>query len=120
MPQSFAGRNLVGIAEAKPGCGHIPGFSDVGKLLTLTNVDGDLASLSATLHVLTTLILGTLPNTESLQGGIQDFGKALGVKAVAANPDSCHPWWVVSGGYKEGLSENLLKEKRLSELGCTE
>jgi hypothetical protein len=30
-----------------------------------------------------------------LQGGIQDFGKTLGVQAVAANPDSCHPcgWW---------------------------
>jgi hypothetical protein len=46
-----------------------------------------------------------------LQGGIQDFGKTLGVQAVAANPDSCHPWWVVSGGCKEGLSENLLKRK---------
>jgi hypothetical protein len=79
MPQSFAGRNLVGVTEAKPGCGHIPGFSDVRKLLTLANVDGDFASLSATLHVLTALILGTLPNTESLQGGTQDFGKTLGV-----------------------------------------
>jgi hypothetical protein len=27
-----------------------------------------------------------------LQGGIQDFGKTLGVQAVAANPNSCHPW----------------------------
>jgi hypothetical protein len=111
---------LVGIPEAKPGCGHIPGFSDVRKLFTLTNVDGDFASLSTTLHVLTALKLGTLPNTEFLQGGIQDFGKTLGAKAVAANPDSCHPWWVVSGGHKEGLSENLLKGKGLSELGCTE
>jgi hypothetical protein len=92
MPQGFAGRNLVGVAKAKPGCGHILGFSDVGKLLTLVNVDGDFASFSATLHVLMALILGTLLNTESLQGGIQDFGKTLGVKAVAANPDSCHPW----------------------------
>jgi hypothetical protein len=111
MPQGFAGRNLVGVAEAKPSCGHIPGFSDVRKLLTLANIDGDLASLRAMLHVLTTLILGTLPNAESLQGGIQDFGKTLGVQAVAANPDSCHPWWVVSGGCKEGLSKNLLKRK---------
>jgi hypothetical protein len=47
------------------------------------------------LHVLTTLILRTLPNTEFLQGGIQDFGKTLGVQAVAANPNSYHPWWVV-------------------------
>jgi hypothetical protein len=111
MSQGFAGHNLVGVAKAKPSCGHIPGFSDVRKLLTLANVDGDLASLRAMLHVLTTLILRTLPNAESLQGGIQDFGKTLGVQAVAANLDSCHPWWTVSGGYKEGLSKNLLKGK---------
>jgi hypothetical protein len=70
MPEGFAGRNLVGVAEAKPGCGHILGFSDVRKLLTLANVDGDLTSLHAMLHVLTTLILGMVPNAESLQGGI--------------------------------------------------
>jgi hypothetical protein len=79
MPQGFSGRNLVGVAETKPDCGHIPDFSDIEELLTLANVDGDLTSLSATLRVLTALILGTLPNTESLQGGIQDFGKTLGV-----------------------------------------
>jgi hypothetical protein len=72
------------------------------------------------LHVLTVLILGTLLNAEFLQGGIQDFGKTLGVQAIAANPNSFHPWWVVNGGYKEGLSENLLKGKGISELGCTE
>jgi hypothetical protein len=66
---------LVGVTEAKPGCGHIPGFSDVGKLLTLANVDGDLASLGAMLHILMTLILGMLLNAEFLQGGIQDLGK---------------------------------------------
>jgi hypothetical protein len=75
MPQGFAGHNLVGVAEVKPGCGHILGFSDVRKFLTLANVDGDLTSLRAMPHVLTTLILGMLPNAESLQGGIQDFGK---------------------------------------------
>jgi hypothetical protein len=95
MPQGFVGHNLVGVAEAKPGCGHIPGFSDVGKLLTLANVDGDLASLRALLHVLTTLILRTILDSELLQGGIQDFGETLGVQTVAANPDSCHPRWVV-------------------------
>jgi hypothetical protein len=47
------------------------------------------------LHVLTALILGTLPNAEFLQGGIQNFGKTLGVQAIAADLDSCHPWWVV-------------------------
>jgi hypothetical protein len=71
------------------------------------------------LHVLTALILGTLSNTEFLQGGIQDFGKTLSIQAVATNPDSCHPWWVVDGDYKEGLSDMLLKGKELGELGCT-
>jgi hypothetical protein len=95
MPQGFAGRNLVGVTEVKPGCGHILGFNDVMKLLTLANVDGDLASLSAILHVLMVLILRTLLNAEFLQGGIQDFGRTLSIQAVAANPNSCHPWWVV-------------------------
>jgi hypothetical protein len=89
------GHNLVGVTEAKPGCGHILGFSDVRKLLTLANVDGDLTSLSAMLHVLTTLILGTILNSELLQGGIQDFRKTLSVQVVATNPGSYHPWWVV-------------------------
>jgi hypothetical protein len=101
MPQGFVGRNLVGVAKAKPSCSHISGFSDVRKLLTHANVDDDLASLSAMLHLLTALILGALPNAELLQGGIQYFGKTLGVQAVAANPDSCHPWWVVVQGRLE-------------------
>jgi hypothetical protein len=46
------------------------------------------------LRVLTTLILGMILDSELLQGGIQDFGKTLGVQAVAANPNSCHPRWV--------------------------
>jgi hypothetical protein len=70
MSQGFAGRNLVGVTEAKPGYSHIPGFSDVRKLLTLANVDSDLTSLSAMLHVLTTFILRTILNAELLQGGI--------------------------------------------------
>jgi hypothetical protein len=57
VPQGFVGHNLVGIAEAKPGCRHTLGFCDVGELLTLANVDGDLTSLSAKLQVLMTLIL---------------------------------------------------------------
>jgi hypothetical protein len=43
------------------------------------------------LHVLTALILETILNYELLLGGIQDFGKTLGVQVVAANLDSCHP-----------------------------
>ena len=57
MPQGFAGHNLVGVNEAKPSCGHIPGFSDVRKLLTLSNLDGNFTPLSAMLFILTTLIL---------------------------------------------------------------
>jgi hypothetical protein len=46
------------------------------------------------LHVLMALILGTILDSELLQGGIQDFGETLGIQAVAANLDSCHPRWV--------------------------
>ena len=57
VPQGFAGHNLVGVDEAKPSCGHIPGFSDAGQLHTLPNVDGNFTPLSAMLFILTTLIL---------------------------------------------------------------
>ena len=96
VPQCFAGHNLVGVDEAKPGCGHIPGFSDVGELFTLPNVDSNFTPLSAMLFILMALILGTILDSELLQGGIQDFGKTLNVQAVTANPCSCHPWWVVA------------------------
>ena len=55
------GHNLVGVDEAKPGCGHILGFSDVGELFTLPNVDGDLTSLSAKFLILLALVLGVTP-----------------------------------------------------------
>jgi hypothetical protein len=106
---------LVGVAEAKPSCGHILGFNDVGKLLTLANVDGDLTSLSAMLHVLMALILGTILDSKLLQGGIQDFGETLGVQAVAANPNSCHPRWV--GRLQGRLEEKLAQEKRAKRAG---
>jgi len=70
MPQGFVGHNLVGVDEAKPGCGHILGFSDVGKLLTLPNIDGNFTPLSAMLFILIALILGTIFDPEFLQGGI--------------------------------------------------
>jgi hypothetical protein len=44
-----------------------------------------------------------------LQGGIQDFGKTLGVQAATANPGSCHPWWVVVT--REEWARSLLKRK---------
>jgi hypothetical protein len=91
----LCGPQLVGVAKEKPGCSHIPGFGDVRELLTLTNVDGDLTSLSDIFHVLAALILGTILNSELLQVGIQDFGETFDVQAVAANPSSCHPRCVV-------------------------
>ena len=91
MPQGFAGHNLIGVDEAKPNCGHILGFSDIGKLFTLTNIDGDLTSISAMLLILTALVLWMILDTEVLQGDIQDFGEAFSVQAVIANPSSCHP-----------------------------
>ena len=58
--QGFAGHNLVGVDEAKPGCGHISGLSDVRELLTLPNIDGNFTPLSAMLFILTALILETI------------------------------------------------------------
>ena len=75
MMQGFAGHNLVGVDEAKPGYGHIPGFSGVGELFTLPNVDSDLTSLSAMFLILTTLILRAILDSKFLQGGILNFGK---------------------------------------------
>ena len=77
--EGSVGHNLVGVDDAKPGCGHILGFSDVRELFTLPSVDGNLTSLSAKLLILTALILGTILDSEFLQGGIQDFGKTLSV-----------------------------------------
>ena len=97
------GHNLVGVDEAKSGCGHILGFSDVEKLLTLSDINGNFTPLSAMLFILRMIF-----DSEFLQGGKQDFGKTLSVQAVTANPGSCHPWWVVA---RENLAESLLKRK---------
>ena len=75
VPQGFVGHNLVGVGEAKPDCGHTPGFGDVGELFTLPNVDGNLTPIGAMLLILTALILGTIFDSELLQGGMQDSGK---------------------------------------------
>ena len=109
MPQGFAGHNLVGVDEAKPGCGHIPGFSDIEELLTLPNIDGDLTSLSAMFLILTTLILEVILNSKFLQGGIQDFRKTLSVQAIAANLGSNHPWWMVVT--RKDRARSLLERK---------
>ena len=57
---------MVGVDEAKPGCSHILGFSDVGELFTLPNVDGNLTPLGAMLLILTALILGAIIDSEIL------------------------------------------------------
>ena len=69
VPQGFVGHNLVGVDEAKPSCGHTLGFSEVRKLLTLPDVDGNLTPLSAMLLILAALILGAIIDSELLQGG---------------------------------------------------
>ena len=103
------GHSLVGVDKVELGCGHILGFSDIEKLLTLSNVDSDLASLSAMFLILTTLILRAILDSEFLQGGIQDFGKTLSVQAIAANPGSYHPWWMVVT--RKDRARSLLKRK---------
>ena len=70
MLQGFVGHNLVGVNKAKPSYGHILGFSDAGELLTLPNVDGNFTPLSAMLFILTALIVGTIFDSELLQGGM--------------------------------------------------
>ena len=62
----FVGHNLVGVDKAKPGCYHILGFSDVGKLLTLPNIDNNFTPLSAMLLILTALILEMILDSEFL------------------------------------------------------
>ena len=57
VSQGFAGHNLVGVGEAKPGGGHTPGFSEVRELFTLPDVNGNLTPLGAMLLILTALIL---------------------------------------------------------------
>ena len=91
VPQGFVGHNLVGVDEAKPSCSHILGFSEVGELFTLPDVDGNLTSLGAMLLILMALILGIISDSELLQGGMQDSRKTLSIQAVTTNLGSCHP-----------------------------
>ena len=74
VPQGFAGHNLVGVNEVKPDCCHIPGFSDVGKLFTLPNIDSNFTPLSAILFILMALILGMIFDSELLQVACRILG----------------------------------------------
>ena len=66
VPQGYTGHNLVGVAKAKPSCGHTLGFSEVEELLTLLDVHGNLTPLGAMLLILMALILGTIFDSEFL------------------------------------------------------
>ena len=81
---------MVGVDEAKPSCGHIPGFSEVEELFTLPNIEGNLTPLGAMLFILMALILGMIFDSELLQGGMQDSEKTLNVQAITTNLGSCH------------------------------
>ena len=70
VPQGFVGHNLVGVDEAKPGCGHILGFSEVRELFTLPDVYSNLTPLGAMLLILMALILGMIFDSKLLHGGI--------------------------------------------------
>ena len=95
------GHNLVGVDEAKPGCGHTPGFGEVEELFTLPDVDGNLTPIGAMLLILMALILGVIFDSELLQGGMQDFGKILNVQAVGTNLGSYHLWRWLQGRLSE-------------------
>ena len=57
---------MVGVDEAKPCCGHTLGFSEVGELFTLPDVNGNLTPIDAMLLILTALILRTIFDSELL------------------------------------------------------
>ena len=109
VPQGFAGHNLVGVDEVKPGCGHTLGFSEVGELLTLPDVDGNLTPLGAMLLILMALILGMIFDSELLQGGMQDSRKTLNVQAVTTKPGSCHLWRWLQGRLSKKLVQGKAK-----------
>ena len=105
VPQGFAGHNPVGVDKTKPDCGHTLGFSEVGELFTLPDVDGNLTPLGAMLLILTTLILRTIFDSELLQGGMQDSRKTLNVQAIGTNSGSCHLWRWLQGRLSKKLAQ---------------
>ena len=111
VSQGFVGDSLIGVDEIKSGCSHTLGFSYVGEVFTLPDVDGDFTAFGAMFFILAAFILGALLDTKSLQGGVLKLGKTFGVEAVAADPNSfCHLWaWeestmVVYGWEAEGTA----------------
>ena len=76
---------MIGVNEAKSGCGHTPGFGDVGEVFTLGDVDGDFTAFGAMFFILTALILGALLDSKSLHGGVEKLEETFGVEVVAAD-----------------------------------
>ena len=84
---------MVGVSEAKSGCGHTPGFGDVGEVFTLGDVDGDFTAFGVVFFILSAFILGVLLDSKSLHGGVEKLGETFGVEAVVADQNSfCHLW----------------------------
>lgn len=105
VSQGFARNILIGVGETKSSGSRAPGFSDVGEVFTLRDVDGDFTSLCAVLFILTAFILGAVLDSKSLHGGMQKLREAFSVQAIAAGPDSFHfcghgrnrLWWFAGG-----------------------
>ena len=100
--------------EAKLGGGHTPGFSEVGELFTLPDVDGNLTPLGAMLLILMALILRMIFDSELLQGGMQDSRKTLNVQAVTTNLGSCHFWqWLQRRAKQKACSKGKPKRAKV-------
>ena len=92
----------------------IPTKFYVGELFTLPNVDGNLTPIGAMLLILTALILGTIFDSELLQGGMQDSRKTLNVQAVTTNPGSCHFWrWLQRRAEQKACSKGKPKRAKV-------
>ena len=52
------------------GGGHALGFGYVGKVFTLSHIDGDFASLGAMLFILSAFILRVVLYSKSVHGGV--------------------------------------------------
>ena len=79
---------MVGVGEAKSGCGHTLGLDDVREVFTLGDVDGDFTAFCAMFFIFTAFLLGALLDSKFLHGGLEKLGKTFGVEAVATNPNS--------------------------------
>ena len=94
---------MVGVSEAKSGCGHTPSLDDVREVFTLGDVDGDFTTFGDVFFILLAFVLGVLLDSKSLHGGVEKLGKTFGVEVVAINPNSFSHFSVGEGGVGGGL-----------------